>query len=86
MVCPFEPPPYRRLSDFDNNLYLGRAFQDAPGQPTAWQQAAFDIISMDTESFASEAEAISVMDEVLRAMPGVETQTYDVYISHSACE
>ncbi|KAF8340679.1 kinase-like domain-containing protein [Cantharellus anzutake] len=74
------------LSDLKRikRFYCGHAYQDAPGQPTAWQQAAFDIISTDVDSLASEAEAICITDEALRSMPGIETQSYDIFITHSA--
>ncbi len=64
----------------------GHAYQDTPGQPAAWQQAAFDIISTDVDSLASEAEAICITDEALRSMPGIETQSYEIFITHSACQ
>lgn len=65
---------------------LGHAYQEAPGQPLAVNQAAFDVISTDTMSLASEAESIMIMDEILQALPGVETQAFEVFISHTYCE
>lgn len=65
--------------------WVGRAYQDAPGQPLAANQAAFDIISTDVDSLTSEAEALLILDDILRALPGAETQSYDIHISHSYC-
>lgn len=66
-------------------LPIGHAFEPAAGQPRAWAQAAFDTISPDTESYASEAEMLFLVDEILEAFPGVGSQPYEIYISHTGC-
>lgn len=63
--------------------WAGRAYQEVSGQPAAANQAAFDIISTDVDSLTSETETLLIMDDLLRALPGMETEPYEIFISHS---
>ncbi|KAG8961816.1 hypothetical protein FRC03_004923 [Tulasnella sp. 419] len=53
-------------------------------QPSTRLMAAVDIIHTDSVAGAAEAELMRIAYECLNLFPGVNTQTYDIFISHWA--
>ncbi|EJU02741.1 kinase-like protein [Dacryopinax primogenitus] len=64
---------------------LGQSFEQglAGGQPRIVSHAMFDIVTMEF-NLAAEAEAIAVVDSIIRGMPALNEESWEVHISHGA--
>ncbi|KZT51783.1 kinase-like protein [Calocera cornea HHB12733] len=64
---------------------FGQNFEQglAGGQPKSYTHAMFDIVTTEY-NLAAEGEAIAVVDSIIKGMPALTEESWEVHISHGA--
>lgn len=78
-IAKYDPPVQRSFA-------FGRVFRDreAGGQPLAFGEVDFDIVSSDTLDLAlKEAEVITVLDEIVGSFPSLAMTQMCFHLNHS---
>lgn len=84
LVVPFARMAARSEGKRFKRYAIAPVFRDnllAGGQPRSVTEVDFDIVSPE-KTPAAEAEALSVVDEILDEMPGLDSEEWVVQISH----
>ncbi|KZO91507.1 kinase-like protein [Calocera viscosa TUFC12733] len=82
---PFARLVVRRNVSRIKRYSFGQSFEQglAGGQPRSFSYAMFDIVTTEY-NLAAEGEAIAVVDNIIKGMPALNEESWEVHISHGA--